>query len=126
MITTEYGKPFSDKSLTGMMAHWTQMAGMKPGATFHGLRKTLGKYLAEEGATAKQAAGILGHDDLDHVALYSKDAEQERTRGRRAFAAAKALCLTCCPTLVSNHHISYCFYEIMVGPEGASTTSTQP
>lgn len=78
VITTEYGKPFSDKSLTGMMAHWTEMADMKPGATFHGLRKTLGKYLAEEGATTKQAAGILGHDDLDHVELYSREAEQER------------------------------------------------
>lgn len=78
VISTEYGKPFSEKSLTGMMAHWTGLAGMKPGCTFHGLRKTLGKYLAEEGATTKQAAGILGHDDLDHVELYSREAEQER------------------------------------------------
>lgn len=78
IITTEYGKPFSEKSLTGMMAHWTKLAGIGPGCTFHGLRKTLGKYLAEEGATAKQAAGILGHDDLDHVELYSREAEQER------------------------------------------------
>lgn len=78
VLTTEYGKPFSEKSLTGMMAHWTAAAGIGPGCTFHGLRKTLGKYLAEEGATAKQAAGILGHDDLDHVELYSREAEQER------------------------------------------------
>lgn len=78
VITTEYGKPFSEKSLTGMMAHWTKLAGMEAGATFHGLRKTLGKYLAEEGATAKQSAGILGHDDLEHVELYSREAEQER------------------------------------------------
>lgn len=78
VLSTEYGEPFSEKSLTGMMAHWTKLAGMGPGCTFHGLRKTLGKYLAEEGATAKQAAGILGHDDLDHVELYSREAEQER------------------------------------------------
>lgn len=78
VITTEYGKPFSEKSLTGMMAHWTKQAEMGEGCTFHGLRKTLGKYLAEEGATSKQAAGILGHDDLDHVELYSKEADQER------------------------------------------------
>jgi integrase len=78
VITTEYGKPFSDKSLTGMMAHWTKLAGLEPGCTFHGLRKTLGKYLAEDGATAKQSAGVLGHDDLDHVELYSREAEQER------------------------------------------------
>jgi integrase len=78
ILTTEYGKAFSDKSLTGMMAHWTSKAGLGTGCTFHGLRKTLGKYLAEEGATSKQAAGILGHDDLDHVELYSREAEQER------------------------------------------------
>lgn len=78
VLSTEYGKPFSEKSLTGMMAHWTKLAGIDPGCTFHGLRKTLGKYLAEEGATAKQSAGILGHDDLDHVELYSREAEQER------------------------------------------------
>ena len=78
VFSTEYGKPFSEKSLTGMMAHWTKQAGLGPGCTFHGLRKTLGKYLAEEGATAKQSAGILGHDDLDHVELYSREAEQER------------------------------------------------
>ncbi len=78
VITTEYGKPFSDKSLTGMMAHWTHLAGLDAGCTFHGLRKTLGKYLAEDGATSKQAGGILGHDDLDHVELYSREAEQER------------------------------------------------
>lgn len=78
VISTEYKKPFSEKSLTGMMAHWTKLAGLPAGCTFHGLRKTLGKYLAEEGATAKQSAGILGHDDLDHVELYSREAEQER------------------------------------------------
>lgn len=78
VLSTEYGRPFSAKSLTGRMAHWTTLAGTGPGCTFHGLRKTLGKYLAEEGATAKQAAGILGHDDLDHVELYSREAEQER------------------------------------------------
>lgn len=78
VLTTAYGHPFSDKSLTGMMSHWTKLAGTGSGCTFHGLRKTLGKYLAEEGATAKQAAGILGHDDLDHVELYSREADQER------------------------------------------------
>lgn len=77
VITTEYGKPFSEKSLTGMMAHWTKLADLEPGCTFHGLRKTLGKYLAESGATSKQSGGILGHDDLEHVALYSREAEQE-------------------------------------------------
>ncbi|MDG3576017.1 tyrosine-type recombinase/integrase [Rhizobium sp. YJ-22] len=77
VLSTEYKKPFSEKSLTGMMAHWTEKANMGPGATFHGLRKTLGKYLSECGATAKQSAGILGHDDLEHVELYSREAEQE-------------------------------------------------
>lgn len=78
VLCTAYGKPFSEKSLTGKMADWTKAAGIGGGCTLHGLRKTLGKYLAEEGATSKQAAGILGHDDLDHVELYSREADQER------------------------------------------------
>src|SRR5690606_9705666 len=44
VISNAYGQPFSEKSLTGMMAHWTKMAGLGSGCTFHGLRKTLGKY----------------------------------------------------------------------------------
>lgn len=78
VILTQYGKPFSEKSLTGRMRAWTKAAGLPPGCTLHGLRKTLGKLLAEDGASTRQIMSQLGHDDIKHAELYSRDAEQAR------------------------------------------------
>jgi len=78
VLVTQYGKPFSEKSLTGRMADWTHSAEMPSGCTMHGLRKTLGKMLAETGATTRQLMETLGHDDIEHAELYSRAAEQER------------------------------------------------
>ena len=78
VLVTAYKKPFSEKSLTGQMAHWTGKADMKPGCTLHGLRKTLGKMLAESGSTTRQLMETLGHDDIQHAELYSREAEQQR------------------------------------------------
>ena len=76
VLLTQYGSPFSPKSLTGRMADWTHSAGIEPGCTLHGLRKTLGKLLAEGGASTRQLMDILGHDDIQHAELYSREAEQ--------------------------------------------------
>lgn len=78
VLMTAYGKPFSEKSLTGRMADWTHSAGMPKGCTMHGLRKSLGKMLAETGASTRQIMDTLGHDDIEHAELYSREAEQER------------------------------------------------
>jgi len=78
VLVTAYGKPFSEKSLTGRMADWTHSAGLPKGCTLHGLRKTLGKMLAETGASTRQLMETLGHDDIQHAELYSRAAEQER------------------------------------------------
>ncbi|MEA3534252.1 tyrosine-type recombinase/integrase [Rhizobium sp. CC-YZS058] len=78
VIVTAYGEPFSDKSLTGRMADWTHSAGLPKGCTIHGLRKTLGKLLAETGATTRQLMETLGHDNIEHAELYSRAAEQQR------------------------------------------------
>lgn len=78
VLLNGYGNPFSEKSLTGMMAHWTNLADMPSGCTLHGLRKTLGKLLAESGSTTRQLMETLGHDDIQHAELYSREAEQQR------------------------------------------------
>lgn len=77
IVKTVYGKPFSEKALGTRMRMWTKAAGMGKGATLHGLRKTLGKLLAEAGATTRQLMDILGHDDIAHAELYSREAEQK-------------------------------------------------
>jgi hypothetical protein len=75
---TAYGEPFSAKSLTGAMAHWCRLAGLPKGLTLHGLRKSLGVYLAEAEASTRQLMDVLGHDDIEHAELYSREASQVR------------------------------------------------
>ncbi len=75
VLSTAYGRPFSAKSLTGRMADWSRAAGLPPGHTLHGLRKALGKMLAEGGASTRQLMEVLGHDDIEHAELYSREAE---------------------------------------------------
>ena len=78
VLLTAYGKPFSAKSPTGSMTHLTEKAGLPKGSTAHGLRKSLGKLLAEGGASTRQLMDTLGHDDIAHAELYSREASQER------------------------------------------------
>lgn len=78
VLVTAYGQQFSAKSLTGMMAHWCKLAGLPKGLTLHGLRKSLGVYLAEAEASTRQLMDVLGHDDIDHAELYSREASQVR------------------------------------------------
>lgn len=78
ILVTMYGKPFSDKAIGMRMQDWTDAAGIGAGATLHGLRKTLGKLLAESGATTRELMDVLGHDDIAHAELYSRAAEQKR------------------------------------------------
>jgi integrase len=78
ILVTQYGARFSDKALGMRMMDWTRAAGIGPGATIHGLRKTLGKLLAEGEATTRQIMEILGHTAIQHAELYSREAEQRR------------------------------------------------
>ena len=76
VVMTAWGKPFSAKALGMRMQKWTKAAGVPPGHTLHGLRKTLGKALAEHGATTREIMDLLGHDSIAHAELYSREAEQ--------------------------------------------------
>lgn len=46
--------------------------------TLHDLRKSLGVKLAEADATTRQLMEALGHDDIQHAELYSREASQVR------------------------------------------------
>ena len=78
ILVNAYGRPFSVKALGMRMQDWTAAAGIGPGATMHGLRKTLGKMLAEGEATTRQLMDILGHTSIQHAELYTREAEQRR------------------------------------------------
>ena len=72
------GRAGSAKVLSNHMAKWTEAAGIGPGCTIHGLRKTLGNLLAEGGASTRQLMDVLGHSDMQHAELYSRTADQAR------------------------------------------------
>lgn len=76
VLGTKYGTARSADTLTNNFIQWTTAAGLK-GCTLHGLRKTLGKILAESGATTRELMDALGHDNIAHAELYSREAEQE-------------------------------------------------
>ena len=90
ILKTTYGLPFSEKSLTGRMADWTQAAGLPKGCTIHGLRKTLGALIADSGGSSRQAMAALGHDDLKQVELYS-EASDRRMQARDAMMKVTAM-----------------------------------
>jgi integrase len=72
------GKPFKPKLLDQEFRSWRKAAGIPNGHSLHGLRKTLGKQLAEHGATTRELMDVLGHDDIEHAELYSREAEQKK------------------------------------------------
>jgi integrase len=76
IVMTEYGLPFSAKSLTGRMRDWSGAAGLK-GCTLHGLRKTLGKRVTDAKGTTRQAMAVLGHETMEQAELYSRAADRE-------------------------------------------------
>lgn len=91
ILVTQYGRPFSVKALGMRMQDWTKAAGLPAGATMHGLRKTLGKLLAEGGATTRQLMDVLGHSSMQHAELYSRAAEQRRMAQEAMRAVSGAL-----------------------------------
>jgi integrase len=90
VLTTPWGTPRALGTLTNDFARWTKAAGLK-GCTMHGLRKTLGKILAEEGATTRELMDTLGHTSIAHAELYSREADQARMAKAALGKASKRL-----------------------------------
>lgn len=78
ILVNAAGVPFSLGGLTMRMQAWTEEAGLAPGATIHGLRKTAGKLMAEAQATTREMMDVLGHTTMEQAELYSREAEQAR------------------------------------------------
>ncbi len=78
VLTTERGREYNDKALTGMMAKWCAKAGIEAGYTMHGLRKALGVKMAEADASTRQMMDVLGHHNIAYAELYSREASQTR------------------------------------------------
>ncbi|TPM05391.1 site-specific integrase [Mesorhizobium sp. B2-3-11] len=78
VLKNAYGRAFSEKSLSGMMQHWTRQAEIPHGYTLHGLRRTFGTYLAECNVQAHAIMEAMGHSSMTVTDDYVLEANKKR------------------------------------------------
>ena len=83
IINTEFGKPFTVAGFSGFMRDAITAAGLPMDCRPHGLRKTLGRRLADAGVSAHDIMAALGHTTLAQAENYTREADRRRG-GRRA------------------------------------------
>lgn len=75
LVTTQFGKPFTDAGLGNRMRAWCDSAGL-PQCSLHGLRKAMSRQLAERGATDAQGMSVTGHKKDKTFAHYRAKANR--------------------------------------------------
>ncbi|KNH02645.1 Integrase [Qipengyuania citrea LAMA 915] len=75
LVTTQFGKPFSDAGLGNRMRKWCDAADL-PHCSLHGLRKAMSRQLAEAGATDAEGMAVTGHRKASTFAYYRQNANQ--------------------------------------------------
>jgi integrase len=84
VISTEFGKPFTVDGFSGFMRDAISRAGITDlSCRPHGLRKTLGRLLADAGCSAHDIMAALGHKTLAEAERYTRESDRKRG-GRRA------------------------------------------
>ena len=77
-LVNAYGRPYSDKGFGARFKQWVKAAGLPDYLSYHGLRKSRGVDLAENGATQEEIAAALGQTSVKTTAIYTKGADQKR------------------------------------------------
>lgn len=102
-LETQAGAIRSEKGLTQHMRRWTVDAGLgdvnEAGhyLNLHGLRKALGRRLAEAGCSPHEVMAILGHENIASAQVYTKAYD----RARAADSAAERLGMMSAPQKVT-------------------------
>lgn len=71
ILNTEYGQPFTVNGFSGFMRDAITAAGLPLDCKPHGLRKTLGRRLADAGCYAHEIMTALGHTTLAEAERYA-------------------------------------------------------
>lgn len=89
VLLSRLGRTYSDNALATAMIKWAGKAGIPAGYSMHGLRKALGVKLAEADATTREIMEVLGHSNIEHAELYTREADKLRlvVKGMRKMAA---------------------------------------
>jgi integrase len=83
IINTEYGKPYTLDGFSRFMRDAITAAGLPLDCQPHGLRKTLGRMLADADASTHDIMAALGHTTLAEAERYTREADRRRG-GKRA------------------------------------------
>ena len=89
IVNTAFGRPFTAAGFSQFMRHAIRAAGLPIDCKPHGLRKTLGRRMADDGATAHEIMAVLGHTTLAEAERYTREADRRRG-GRRGIAKLKS------------------------------------
>jgi integrase len=76
-LVTEFGKPYTANGFGNRFKDWCRQANL-PHCTAHGLRSAAAKLLAEHGATPHEIMAITGHQTLEEVDRYTKEASKRK------------------------------------------------
>jgi integrase len=91
LVANQSGRPYSGNGFRVMFFRLIRKleaeGKVRSGLTFHGLRHTAGRVLADRGADPRTIAALLGHKTLQMAAHYSEEAD----RKKRAVAAVAKL-----------------------------------
>jgi integrase len=85
VINTAYGRPYTVDGFSRWMRDAITAAGLPLDCQPHGLRKTLGRMLADKESTTHEIMAALGHTTLAEAERYTREADRKRN-GRRAVA----------------------------------------
>ncbi|RYE60587.1 MAG: hypothetical protein EOO82_03030 [Oxalobacteraceae bacterium] len=81
LVTTVFGKPFTDAGLGNRMRAWCDAAGL-PHCSLHGLRKSMSRQLAETGASDAQGMSVTGHKKDKTFQYYRAKANRKLLAGQ--------------------------------------------
>jgi integrase len=82
VINTDFGRPFTINGFSGFMRDAIRAAGLPLDCRPHGLRKTLGRLLADAGVSAHDIMAALGHTTLTQAENYTREADRKRGGAR--------------------------------------------
>ncbi|HEX3501031.1 MAG TPA: tyrosine-type recombinase/integrase, partial [Stellaceae bacterium] len=93
IVVGSRGKPFTGSGFRARFFKFIRKlkedGKVAPGLTFHGLRHTMAKRIADSGGDTRDIMSITGHETEAMVANYTKEADQER-RARSSMARLEA------------------------------------
>lgn len=81
LVTTEFGKPFTDAGMGNRMRKWCDDAGLTH-CSMHGLRSAMSRRLAESGATDAEGQAVTGHKKPATFAKYRAGANRKALADR--------------------------------------------